>query len=69
MFLVLDIDTSFSFYYKLFIKLFGLQIVQVWSINYTLCFRHGQIYEHYLYWIAFSADMYRKINVNCLLRF
>ena len=59
-----DIDKRFSFNHYLLFKLFcnDLLIVQVWSINHTVRFSHGQIQEYCFYWIEFSTGIFRKIN-------
>ena len=45
----------------------GLQIVQIWSVNYALHSGSVKIHKNCLYWSVFSTDMYRKIIFNCLI--
>ena len=39
----------------------GLQIMQIWSIIYSLHFENVKIHKHCLYWKVFSTNIYRKI--------
>ena len=55
---------TLSYFFRLFST--GLWIVQVWPINYTFCFRHGQIQEHCFYWIVFSTGIFKKVNLVLL---
>ena len=43
--------------------------MRTWSTNYTLLFRHGQIYRHCFCWFVFSTVLCRKINFNSLVLF
>ena len=43
--------------------------MQVWSINYTLPFKHGQICKHCFYWIVCNTGIYRKVNFEGFLLF
>ena len=52
-----------------FSNFFGLQIVQIWSINYALHFGSAKIHKHCLYSNVFSTGIYTKIIFNCLLLF
>ena len=47
----------------------GLQMEQIWSINYALHFGSVKVHKNCLYWSAFSADISRNIIFNCLLLF
>ena len=38
--------------------------MQVWSIDYTLPFKHGQICKHCFYCILFDAGIHKKVNFD-----
>ena len=44
----------------------GLWIMQFWSINYTLCLKHGQKHKHCFYWIVCSTGIFKKFNLALL---
>ena len=62
------IDTKFSWNYYLLFKVLStsLWIGQVWSINHTLHLRHGQKHECCFYWIVYSTDIFKKVNLALL---
>ena len=43
--------------------------MQVWSVDYTLPSKRGQICKHCFYWIVFNTGIYRKVNFEGLLLF
>ena len=47
----------------------GLEIGEIWSINYALHFGCVKIHKHCLYWIVFSTDINRYIIFNSFLLF
>ena len=65
------IDKNFNCKHELLFWIFssGLQIMQIWSIIYSLHFENVKIHKHCLYWKVFSTNIYRKIYFNSLLVF
>ena len=49
--------------------LFGLYIMEIWSINYWLHFENVKIQKNCLYWKVFNTDIYKNIFFNSLLFF
>ena len=60
-----NFNSNFSILFYLFSS--DLQIVHIWSINFTLEFAYVKIYKRCVCWNLFSSAIYRLVTINCLL--